>query len=58
MDFSNLDAELAKANKLINAIAGEKVDDAFNEAADRDPLVAADIAAMNALPKPGGGETR
>ncbi len=58
MDFSEVDAKLAKANKLINAIAGEKVDAAYAEAADRDPLVAAEIAAMNARPMPEGGESR
>ena len=54
MDFSRLDAALVRANLLI---AERMVDAAFTEAAERDPLVAADIAAMNAQPMP-GGETR
>lgn len=52
VDFSRIDAELVQANKWI--AAGNLVNAAFEEAADRDPSVAADIAAMNARPAASG----
>lgn len=51
VDFSRIDAALLRANLWI---AECLVESAFAAAELSDPLVAAEIAAMNALPLPGG----